>query len=71
MAAMLDYMKAAQPTASFDMTPIIAQMENAAAHSVDKLLTQQEQLTQVQTLAGRFKNTVQMPLVEQEPPGFI
>ena len=64
-------MKAAQPTASFDMTPIIAQMENTAAHSVNRLLTQQGQLTQVQTLAGRFKNSVPMPLVEPEPPGFV
>ena len=71
MAAMLAYMKAAQPTAAFDMTPIITQMENAAAHSVDKLLTKQEQLAQVQTLAGRFKNIVPMPLVEQEPPGYV
>ena len=41
MAAMLAFMKAAQPTASFDMTPIISQMENTATHSVNKLLTQQ------------------------------
>ena len=71
MATILAYMKAAQPTAAFDMAPIIAQMESTAAHSVNKLITQQEQLSQVQTLAGRFKNIVPMPLVEQEPPGFV
>ena len=71
MAAVLAYMKAAQPTATFDAAPIIAQLENAASHSVTKLLTQQEQIAQVQKLASRYKTTVPMPLIEPEPPGFV
>lgn len=71
MAAVLAFMKASQPTATFDMSPIIAQIENAATHSVSQLLTEQKQLEQVQTMANRFKNTVPMPLIEEEPFGFV
>jgi hypothetical protein len=60
-----------QRTSGEDFSQEIAEMKSTAGYSVDKLLTQKQQISQVQTLASRFKVTVPMPIIEPEPYGFV
>ena len=70
-ATLIAPMEKMQRITNADFSTEIADLKNTAAYSVDKLLTQTQQIKQVQTLANKFKVTVPMPIIEPEPYGFV
>ena len=70
-ASLIAAMEKMQRVTNADFSAEIEEIKTNTAYAVDKLLTQKQQITQVQTLANKFKVTVPMPIVEPEPYGFV